>query len=179
MHVEKVATRVSPTKLEAREPWKRETFAQRRHLMCCMRLRELQANMDSWPIFCFLCWSWRATNRDEGVFYKWRNNRNPRFSKATPRNSSYDSSMPRLSGGCYDETVPFSINLCLRPWTNFWVNEENYCVTVCGQSNITFGENVRLCQFSIVTASLYLNNVFGDICPRLHGIVSVLGALGA
>ena len=70
-------------------------------------------------------------------------------------------------------------NLCLRPWTNFWVNEENYCVTVCGQSSVTSGENVRLCRFSIVTASLYLNNVFGDICPRLHGIVSVLGALGA
>ena len=26
--------------------------------------------------------------------------------------------------------------------------------------------------------SLYLNNVFGDISPHLHGIVSVLGALG-
>lgn len=38
--------------------------------------------------------------------------------------------------------------------------------------------NVRLCGFSIVTASLYLNNVFGDICPRLHRIISVLGALG-
>ena len=35
---------------------------------------------------------------------------------------------------------------------------------VCGQSNITFGENVRLCLFSIVTASFYLHNVFGDIC---------------
>ena len=103
----------------------------------------------------------------------------PEIPNATPRNSSYDSSMPRLSGGCYDETAPFSVNLCLRPWTNFWVNEENYCVTVYGESHITFGENVRLCRFSIVTASLYLNNVFGDICPRLQGIVSVLGALGA
>ena len=26
---------------------------------------------------------------------------------------------------------------------------------------------------------LYLNNVFGDISPHLHGMVSVLGALGA
>ena len=102
----------------------------------------------------------------------------PEIPNATPRNSSYDSSMPRLSRGCY-ETVPFSVNLYLRPWTNFWVNEENYCVTVYGQSNITFGENVRLCRFSIVTASLYLNNVFGGICPRLHRIISVLGALGA
>ena len=38
---------------------------------------------------------------------------------------------------------------------------------------------MRLCRFSIDTASLYLNNVFGDICPRLHGTVSVLSALGA
>ena len=103
----------------------------------------------------------------------------PEIPNARPRNSSYDSSMPRLSRGCYGETVPFSVNLCLRPWTNFWVNKENYHVTVCGQSNITFGENARLCRFSIVTISLYLNNVFRDICPPLHGIVSVLGALGA
>ena len=75
--------------------------------------------------------------------------------------------MPRLSGDYYDETVPFSVNLCLRPWTNFWVNEENYCVTVCGQSSVTSGENVRLCRFSIDTASLYLNNVFGDIYSAL------------
>ena len=87
--------------------------------------------------------------------------------------------MSRLSGGYCDETVPFSVNLRLRPWTNFWVNEENYCKTVCGQSNVNSGENVRLCRFSIDTASLYLNNVSGDICPCLHGIVSVLGALGA
>ena len=179
MHVEKVATRASPKKLEAREHWKRETFAQRRHLMCCMRLRELQTNMDSRPIFCFLCWSWRATNRDEGVFYKWRNSRNSRFQTQRRETAFHDSSMPRLSGGCYDETVPFSVNLCLRPWTNFWVNEENYCVTVCGQSSVTSGENVRLCRFSIDTASLYLNSVFGDICPRLHKIVSLLGALDA
>ena len=38
---------------------------------------------------------------------------------------------------------------------------------------------MRLCRFSIDTASLYLNNVSGDICTCLHGIVSVLGALGA
>ena len=37
---------------------------------------------------------------------------------------------------------------------------------------------MRLCRFSIDIASLYLNNVFGDICPRLHGIVSVLGCVG-
>lgn len=77
--LKRFATGAFPKKLEAREPWKRETFAQRRHLMCCMRLCKLQANMDSRPIFCFLCWSWWATNRDEGEFYKWRNNRNPRF----------------------------------------------------------------------------------------------------
>ena len=63
----------------------------------------------------------------------------------------------------FSRLAAFSVNLCLRPWTNFWVNEENYHVTVCGQSNITFGENARLCRFSIVTVSLYLNNVFGDI----------------
>ena len=39
-------------------------------------------------------------------------------------------------------------------------------------------KNAHLCGFSIVTASLYLNNVFGDICPHLHRIISVLGALG-
>lgn len=99
------------------------------------------------------------------------------------RNAAKQHSMipacPDCPGVIYDKTVPFSVNLCLRPWTNVWVNEENYCVTVCGQSSVTSGENVRLCRFSIDTASLYLNNVFGDICPRLHEIVSVLGALGA
>ena len=113
MHVEKVATRASPKKLEVREHWKREKFAQRRHLMCCMHLCELQANT--------FCVSLVGVDRQQIVMKDCFISNGPAETQDSKRNAAKQHSM-----------IP----------------------------------------------SLYLNNVFRDISPHLHRIVSVLGALG-
>ena len=177
MHVEKVATRASPNKLEAKMKTRniraKKTFD-------VLHAPARVTGKHGFAIHFFV--SFVGPDEQQTVTKDCFISDGTAETRDSKRNAAKQHSMipgcPDCPGVIYDKTVPFSVNLCLRPWTNVWVNEENYCVTVCGQSSVTSGENVRLCRFSIDTASLYLNNFFWRYLPSLTRDRKCFGCVG-
>ena len=129
----KVATKASPRKLEAREPWKQETFAQRRHLMGACTCASYRQTWICDPFFVSFVGPDGQQIRVKVCFIKWWNNKNP-----------------RLQMLCCETTVMIpACPDCQRVVMMTQSLSQETCVsyrrgTVCAQSNITFGEKCSL-----------------------------------
>ena len=113
----KVATRASPRKLEAREPWKQETFAQRRHLMGACACASYRQTWICDPFFVSFVGPDGQQIRVKVCFIKWWNYKNQRLQMLCCETTVMIPACPDCQRVVM-MTVSFSGNLRLRPSWN-------------------------------------------------------------
>lgn len=129
----KVATRASPRKLEAREPWKQETFAQRRHLMGACACTSYRQEWICDPFFVSFVSPDGQQIRVKVCFIKWWNNKNPRLQMLCCETTVIIPAWPDCQ-----QVVMMTQSLSQETCVS------DHRGTVCAQSNITFGEKCSL-----------------------------------